>query len=160
MEKYELLYILAAKYTDEEINALIEKFKGVVTSLGGNVTETHNLGRRKLAYPIGHVRNGNYVLNYFEADTAAMAKINDTLRLSVDILRHLIVVRSPHLKSIPSFADLPEIRTADEQQSDAMPLRRPRQMAPVAAPAAKAAAPVSMEEIDKKLDAILNEDVK
>ncbi len=154
MEKYELLYILAAKYTDEEVTALMEKYKGVLTALGAVVSETHNLGRRKLAYPIGHSRNGNYVLFYFEGSAEILAKINDTLRLSTDILRHIVVSRDPHLKGIPSFAEAPE---RPEEQGE-IP-RRPRQMAPPAMVPAKAGA-VSMEEIDKKLDAILNEDVK
>lgn len=155
MEKYELLYIIAAKYTDAEIVSLMEKIKGMVTSAGGNVSEMHNLGRRKLAYPISHVRNGNYVLAYFEAEPSAVAKMNDMLRLSTDVLRHLITVKSPHLTKIPSFAELTEIRT-DEERSE-----RPRQMAPIrqVLPAAAPAAPVTMEELDKKLDRILTDEV-
>ena len=82
MEKYELLYIIAAKYTDAEIESLMEKIKGMIASAGGTVSEMHNLGRRKLAYPISHVRNGNYVLVYFEAEPSTVAKLNEMLRLS------------------------------------------------------------------------------
>lgn len=154
MEKYELLYIIAAKYTDSEIEALMEKIKGLVTSAGGSVTEMHNLGRRKLAYPINHVRNGNYVLVYFSAETSVLAKLNETLRLSADVLRHIVVTKSPYLTKIPSFAEITEIRREDDEAP------RPRQMAPIQAPvAAKAAAPVSMEDLDKKLDQILTEEV-
>jgi small subunit ribosomal protein S6 len=159
MEKYELLYIIAAKFTDKEIEALMEKINGMVTSIGGKVTESMNLGRRKLAYPISHVRNGNYVLVHFDAEPAVMAKLNDVLRLSADILRHLITVKSPHLTKVPNFAELVEIRTEGEEA--AAPQMRPRQMAPrAAAPKAAAGAPVTMEDLDKKLDQILTEEVK
>lgn len=152
MEKYELLYIIAAKYTDAEIESLMEKIKGMITTAGGTVTEMHNLGRRKLAYPISHVRNGNYVLVYFEAEPTAVAKLNEMLRLSTDLLRHLITTKSPYLTKIPSFAEITEIRTDEDRD-------RPRpapmvQQAPVAA-----AAPVTMEELDKKLDQILTDEV-
>ncbi len=153
MEKYELLYIIAAKFTDAEIEALMEKIKGLVTSAGGNVTEMHNLGRRKLAYPINHVRNGNYVLAYFSAEAAALAKLNEMLRLSADILRHIIVTKSPYLTKIPSFAELTEIRRDDDETP------RPRQMAPVQQVPAVKVAPVSMEDLDKKLNQILTEEV-
>jgi small subunit ribosomal protein S6 len=155
MEKYELLYIIAAKYTDSEIEALMEKIKGLVTSAGGSVTEMHNLGRRKLAYPINHVRNGNYVLVYFSAETSVLAKLNETLRLSADVLRHILVTKSQYLTKIPSFAELTEIRRDDDETP------RPRQMAPIQAPIVvkAAAAPVSMEDLDKKLDQILTEEV-
>lgn len=152
MEKYELLYIIAAKYTDAEIETLMEKIKSLVASAGGNVTEMHNLGRRKLAYPISHVRNGNYVLAYFEAEPSALAKLNETLRLSADILRHLVVARSPYLTKIPSFAELTEIRTDGEEP-------RPRQAAPIQQVPVVPQTPVTMEELDKKLDEILTEEV-
>lgn len=158
MEKYELLYIIAAKFTDAEIEALMEKINGIITSVGGKVTEKMNLGRRKLAYPISHVRNGNYVLVHFDAEPAVMAKLNDFLRLSADILRHLITVKSPYLTKVPSFAEVADIRTEGEEAPAGQPMR-PRQMAPRAA-AAKPAAPVSMEDLDKKLDQILTEEVK
>jgi|SRR5687768_4694157 len=154
MEKYELLYIIAAKYTDAEIEGLMEKIKGLVTSAGGNVTEMHNLGRRKLAYPIGHVRNGNYVLVYFEAEPASLAKLNEMFRLSADVLRHLVVSRSPYLTKIPSFAELTEIRQEGDEQPRPRPMAPPIQQAPVVP-----AAPVTMEELDKKLDEILTEEV-
>ncbi|MEY4744665.1 MAG: hypothetical protein RL272_610 [Candidatus Parcubacteria bacterium] len=152
MEKYELLYIIAAKYTDAEVEALMEKIKGLIASAGGSVTEMHNLGRRKLAYPISHVRNGNYVLTYFEAEPSALAKLNEMFRLSADILRHLIVARSPYLTKIPSFAELTEIRTDGEEP-------RPRPMAPIQQAPVIPQAPVTMEELDKKLDEILTEEV-
>ena len=154
MEKYELLYIIAAKYTDAEIEALMEKIKGIVTSTGGNVTEMHNLGKRKLAYPISHVRNGNYVLVYFEAEPAAMAKLNEMLRLSTDVLRHLVVSRSPYLTKIPSFAELTEIRQDGDEPQRPRPMAPPIQQAPIVPQT-----PVTMEELDKKLDEILTEEV-
>ncbi len=155
MEKYELLYVIPAKYTDAEIASLMEKVKGMVATAGGNVTEMHNLGKRKLAYPINHVRNGSYILNYFEAEPTALAKLNDTLRLSVDVVRHLVVLRDKYLVNIPSLVEV-EARSEEDE--------RPRMMA-AAAPIPKTQAPVipkdpmSMEELDKKLDAILTEEV-
>lgn len=155
MEKYELLYIIAAKYTDAEIEGLMEKIKGLVASAGGSVTEMHNLGRRKLAYPIGHVRNGNYVLVYFEAEPEMLAKLNETLRLSADVLRHLTTARSPYLTKIPSFAELTEIRDDSEPQQR----QAARPLPPVQQPVPANQPPVTMEELDKKLDEILTEEV-
>jgi len=153
MGKYELLYIIPAKYTDAEIVSLSEKIKGIVTAAGATVTETHNLGKRKLAYPIDHVRHGNYVLSYVEAEPAVVTKLNDVLRLSVDVLRHLIVARDPYLKNIPSLVELEERRNEEGEL-----MRRPaapvQQKAPVAAKDQ-----MSMAELDKKLDQILTEEV-
>lgn len=153
MEKYELLYILAAKYTDAEIVSLMEKIKGIVESLGGKVMETHDLGRRKLAYPIQHVRNGSYILVYFDADTENAGKINETLRLSADILRHLIVKKDQYLTKIPSLVEVEERRGEDDERP------APRQMGPRANAPVAAAKEISMEEIDEKIDKILTDEV-
>lgn len=153
MEKYELLYVIPAKYTDAEIVPLMEKVKGLVATAGGNVSEMHDLGKRKLAYPIRHVRYGNYILTYFEAEPSMLAKLNDTLRLSTDIIRHLVVARDPYLTKIPSLAEVETARVEDGG--------RPR----AAIPPAQKPLPIvshdsmSMEELDKKLDEILTEEV-
>jgi small subunit ribosomal protein S6 len=154
MGKYELLYIIPAKYTDAEIASLVEKISGIVTGAGAKVAETHNLGKRKLAYPIDHVRHGNYVLNYIEADAAAVNKLNDILRLSVDILRHIIVSRDPHLTNIPSLVEVEERRNEEGEI-----IRRPAAPVQQKASAAAAKDPMSMAELDKKLDEILTEEV-
>lgn len=155
MEKYELLYIIPAKFTDAEIVSLVEKLKGIVTGAGATVTETHDLGKRKLAYPINHVRNGNYVLHYIEAMPDAMAKLNETLRLSVDILRHIIVSRDPHLKTIPSLIEI-EPRNSEDDAPAPRSTRPP--LVQVKAPGVPKDA-MTMAELDKKLDAILTEEV-
>jgi small subunit ribosomal protein S6 len=153
MERYELLYIIPAKYTEAEIAQLMERIKGVVIAAGANVSEMHDLGKRKLAYPIQHVRHGNYVLAYFEADAAAVAKLNDTLRLSAEILRHMIVARDPYLTNIPSLVEV-------EQRAEGDDAPRPRQMAaPVQQAPVAVKDPLTMEELDKKLDEILTEEV-
>jgi small subunit ribosomal protein S6 len=156
MGKYELLYIIPAKYTDAEIASLVEKIKGIVTGAGATITETHDLGKRKLAYPINHVRNGHYVLAYFESAPDVMAKLNETLRLSVDILRHIIVARDPHLKNIPSLVEVEERRGEDGE-----PAPRRERAAPLVQVKAPGVAkdPMTMAELDKKLDAILTEEV-
>ena len=58
MEKFEFLYILPAKFTEAEVGGLKDKIAGIITSAGGKATETRDLGKRRLAYPINHVRHG------------------------------------------------------------------------------------------------------
>lgn len=150
-KQYELLYIIPAKYTEAEVKSIMDKIKGIIESGAAKVSEMHNLGKRRLAYPIGQVRFGNYVLVWFDADAGAIAKIDELLRLDVEVTRHLITLRDKNIKTIPSFAE-EEPKHRDEREE------RPRFAAPVQMPVAPAA-PVNPEELDKKLDAILNEEV-
>ena len=158
MEKYELLYILPAKYTEAEAKVMADKISGIVTANGGTVSETHDLGKRRLAYPIKHARNGQYILTFFEAEPKSIAKLNDTFRLSTDLLRHLIVERNPLITKIPSLVEEPEgaIRPVHREHVHERPQAAPIQR-PIAAPAKET--PITMEEIDKKLDEILTEEV-
>ena len=52
MKSYELLYILSADTTDEQREAIINKFSAVVTDNGGSVEKLDKWGMRKFAYPI------------------------------------------------------------------------------------------------------------
>lgn len=159
MENYELLYVLPAKYTEGELTELTNKIGGIITALGAKISETHNLGSRRLSYPIQKERNGVYILTYFSAETSAMHKMNETLRLSTDLLRHLIVTRNPAATFLPNFtemeAELQAKRRARNQDERGSFATIPASAAPVAA-----TAPVSMEDLDKKLDEMLTEEVK
>jgi len=163
MEKYELLYILPAKYTEAEAKVLTDKIGGIVTAAGGSVTETHDLGKRKLAYPIKHARNGQYILTFFEAETPVIAKLNDTFRLSTDILRHLILQRDLLITKVPNLSEDAEAAQIARQhhrggEHDSKPAPIVVQ-APVRPAAPVKEVPITMAEIDKKLDEILTEEV-
>lgn len=167
MEKYELLYILPAKFTEEELKPLAEKIKAIVENHGGEVTEEHYMGKRKLAYPIKHIRVGHYYLIIFNADTPVIAKINATLRLTADLLRHLIVKRDPYIQGVPKLAE--EMHIVQRERGDRGKDRRrgpsDRQAKPAPAesdkpaqkPAAKEA--ITIDDLDKKLDKILTDDI-
>ena len=91
MRNYEMLMIISPEITDEELPNAIDKVTQQITTRGGNVTETNNWGKRKLAYPIKHFKEGNYILTYLEADPGILPEFEANLRISEDILRHLII---------------------------------------------------------------------
>ena len=153
MTSYELLYILPAKYTPAEIQTMIEKINGVVVAGGGTVTGTHHLGKRKLEYSIAHTRYGEYVLIYFDADTGVMPKLNETLRLSTDFLRHQIVKRDPLITTIPNYTESEERKRPMQEEE----LTRPKSAPAVQARPQKDA--MSAADLDKKIDEILTEEV-
>ncbi|MBI4457565.1 30S ribosomal protein S6 [Candidatus Uhrbacteria bacterium] len=159
MEKqYELLFIIPAKHTDDEVSKLTEKVAAIATSAGAKVVEKHMLGKQKLAYPIQHVRYGHYVLVNFDAETPVVAKLNEMLRLSTDILRHLIVVRDPKITKMPRLINYDEIRVDRDEETAAPRMSAPAVQAKPSAP--KVEDKVIMAELDKKLDEILAEEVK
>ncbi|RMF26984.1 MAG: 30S ribosomal protein S6 [Chloroflexi bacterium] len=91
MRSYELTFIIHPEVEEPDFSQLIEKVKGYITSNGGQVTNVDIWGRRKLAYPIRRVREGQYVYMEMEMDGQAIANLERSLRLTEPIMRHLIV---------------------------------------------------------------------
>jgi small subunit ribosomal protein S6 len=66
MNRYEMLYILDSSASDEQREAVISKFEGIVTSDGGKVESIDKWGVKKLAYLINDKNEGFYVLMTIE----------------------------------------------------------------------------------------------
>ena len=91
MPSYELVFIISPEVTDEEVPNAVIKVSESIDKIGGNVTETNQWGRRKLAYPIKRFTEGNYVLAQIELEPASIKKLEANLRVSDEVLRHLLI---------------------------------------------------------------------
>ena len=89
---YEALYILDPALGEEEITALVEKFKGVVEA-NGTVSEIDQWGKRRLAYPINDLNEGYYVLMTFNAAAAIPHELDRLFRITDGVMRSLIVCK-------------------------------------------------------------------
>lgn len=88
---YELLYIIPANFTEEEIVPIKDKIKKFIKDIEGNISHEKNLGLQKLAYPIRQVHRGYYILLHFDLDKEKLSKLNRDLLLTAEVLRHQIV---------------------------------------------------------------------
>ena len=88
---YEITFIVRADMDDVAFAAVVEKVKSWITALGGSVTQTNVWGRRRLAYPINKLAEGQYVLLLADLPAQALAGLERELRLSEEILRFLLV---------------------------------------------------------------------
>lgn len=91
MRDYELVVIISPEVPEEEVPAAIERVGQAIASRGGEVKEVDQWGRRKLAYPIKRCSEGNYVLTQLRLDPARTAELEAGLRLSEEVIRHLLV---------------------------------------------------------------------
>ena len=91
MRNYEIMFIVRPTLTEEEIKAVAENFKNVLTNNGANATGFKEMGQRELAYEIKKFKNGYYFLINLEANDDKAIKEFDRLALiSSDVIRHLI----------------------------------------------------------------------
>ncbi len=88
---YELVFIVNPEVTDEALEPMINNVTQYITGKGGAVVEIARWGRKKLAYPIKHLMEGNYVLIKFKIDPLANKELENNLRISEKIIRHLLI---------------------------------------------------------------------
>ncbi len=91
MRKYEVMYIIRTDLEQEAVQAVIEKFQGIITNNGGEITSHEVMGKRRLAYEINKFRDGIYVLVHFNGTPELVAELDRTMKISDEIIRHLIV---------------------------------------------------------------------
>lgn len=89
IREYELLYIIPATYTDEEIGTVEGSVKALLEKNGATILSTSRLGKFRFAYPIKHLRHGQYVLVKFSAESRSLGAIETALRIAPEVLRHL-----------------------------------------------------------------------
>ena len=91
MAGYELVYIVNPEVTDEDLSGLIDRVSQSISKVGGNVIEVNKWGRKRMAYPIKKCTEGNYVLTKLELDPAAIKDLEANIRLSDEVIRHLMI---------------------------------------------------------------------
>jgi small subunit ribosomal protein S6 len=89
--QYELVYILPAETTEEQVNELHEQVASVVSRMSGQIERTENWGRRRLAYEIGPHKEGVYVLDVINGSGELMKELDRRLKVFDQVIRHLIV---------------------------------------------------------------------
>ena len=90
MAKYEMLYLLNNDLSDEQKDAKIAKFEGIVTSMGGSVASSDKWGTKKTAYPINFKNEAYYVLMTFEANGKIVEELKRVAGIDADVVRRLI----------------------------------------------------------------------
>ncbi len=88
---YELVLVISPEVSEEVFGATIDNVSQFITGKGGIISEVERWGKRKLAYPIRHFAEGNYVLAKFKLKPAFCRELGANLRISEEVLRHLLI---------------------------------------------------------------------
>jgi len=89
--QYELVYILPPETTEQQATELHGQVESVVTRMQGSIDKTENWGRKKMAYDIGHHKEGVYVLEVINGSGELMKELDRRLRVIDLVIRHMIV---------------------------------------------------------------------
>ena len=91
MKNYELALVVSAKVEDEVREATVQKAKDAITSLGGQITNVDDWGKKQLAYEIQKMTEGFYYFIQFDAETTIPGELEQRLRIMDNVLRYLVV---------------------------------------------------------------------
>jgi small subunit ribosomal protein S6 len=94
MKAYELLFFVDPTSNEETRAGVMKRIEVAITTDGGTVDSVEDWGKRKLAYEIDHLTEGDYTLINFHADPSQIAELDRVLRISDAVKRHMIVART------------------------------------------------------------------
>jgi len=138
MYNYELTYIVNSN-TNEELKAIYEEILELIKKNNGKINTTFPFVRRKLAYPIGQIRNAYYAVINFELEPSELKNLENKLRLKEKILRYLIL-KKENKKTIKKTRRL---KSEEESKPEILKKKRKKEK-------------IKLEDIQKKLDKILD----
>ena len=91
LRDYELVLIFSPEIAEDELEGALGKVNQYVTEKGGTLDSVEQWGKKKLAYPLKHFTEGSYVLTRFKLGSKLTRELEANLRISEEVLRHLLV---------------------------------------------------------------------
>jgi small subunit ribosomal protein S6 len=93
MRHYEIVLLIHPDQS-EQVPAMLERYKTLITGTGGKVHRVEDWGRRQLAYMIQKLAKAHYLCLNIECGNEALAELETGFRFNDAVLRHLTVARS------------------------------------------------------------------
>jgi small subunit ribosomal protein S6 len=92
MRHYEIVLLIHPDQS-EQVPAMLERYKTLVTGAGGKVHRVEDWGRRQLAYMINKLAKAHYLCLNIECSAATLGELETGFRFNDAVLRHLTVLR-------------------------------------------------------------------
>ena len=124
MRHYEIVFIVHPDQS-EQVPAMIERYKAVVTDAKGTIHRLEDWGRRQLAYPINKIHKAHFVLMNVETSPEVISEIETAFKFNDAVLRHLtikmkhaVTEASPMMKEEKSKNVLRSDSSPEEKQTE------------------------------------------
>jgi small subunit ribosomal protein S6 len=91
LRKYEVVYVLRPDLDEEKNASLIERFKVLIESQGGEILKIDKWGKRRLAYEVKDLREGVYIIVHMNAEPKVATELDRVFKITDEVLRHIIV---------------------------------------------------------------------
>ena len=103
MRHYKVVFLVHPDQ-NEQVPAMIERYRSTVESAGGKIHRLEDWGRRQLAYPIQKLAKAHYVLMNIECGTAELSELESAFRFNDAVLRNMIISRKEPVTDVSLLA--------------------------------------------------------
>ena len=121
MRHYEIIVLIHPDQS-EQVPAMLERYKTLITSNGGQVHRVEDWGRRQLAYQINKLAKAHYLCLNIEISKETLAELETGFKFNDAVLRHLTVLKDK-AETAPSVmmkhVEREEARKAQQEQATA-----------------------------------------
>ena len=90
MKHYEIIFLVHPDQS-EQVPAMIDRYRNIVTQKKGKVHRLEDWGRRQLAYPIDKILKAHYVLMNIECDKETLDELTNAFRYNDAVIRNLVL---------------------------------------------------------------------
>jgi small subunit ribosomal protein S6 len=150
---YEIGFILNPEVSEEQTRTILERIEQIVARYDGQVIKVNQWGRRRLAYPIEHHRDGFYVFIDTILTPETVSELDRTLKVSEEVLRHLIKRRDPktvqkerEARAAAAAAPAPTVAEAEVRPEEETPAEEETAESAILSPEEIAYVPPAIEE--------------
>lgn len=113
MRHYEIVFLVHPDQS-EQVPAMIDRYKEMITGNNGTIHRLEDWGRRLLAYPINKIHKAHYVLMNIECDADSLKQLTEAFRYNDAVVRNLVVK-----KDAAVTVDSPLIKIKEEESRPA-----------------------------------------
>ena len=124
MRHYEIVFIVHPDQS-EQVPAMIERYRNLVTEANGAIHRLEDWGRRQLAYPIDKLHKAHYVLMNVESEQSAIDELENNFRFNDAVIRnmimrtkHAVTEASPMLKAREERPRREDVREEAEEAAE------------------------------------------
>jgi small subunit ribosomal protein S6 len=111
MALYEHVFLARQDLSSQQVDALVESYKGIIEANGGSVGRVENWGLKSLTYRIKKNRKAYYTLMDITAPAAAVQEMERQMGLSEDVLRFMTIRVEKHEEGVSAMMQKREERS-------------------------------------------------
>jgi small subunit ribosomal protein S6 len=153
---YEFTFIISGNIAEDQHQEGLNKIKTLLEkNQTQNITVISEIGRRKFAYPIKKLRHGFYFVWEFDLLPQELLKIERELKINKEVLRYLIIkkkIKTPEEIAREEKVKISRVKEQLAKEKEAIIAEEKKEKPP--------RAKVSLDDLDKKLDELLSEEIK